>query len=72
MYKALKFRLLNQIKTELDYVDKFETDKPTKFDKMLQLKNMKQLIENYEELEPEIAAAMNRLAYKKKFEQEDR
>lgn len=72
MYKALKFRLLNQIKTELDYVDKFETDKPTKFDKMLQLKNMKQLIENYEELEPEIAAAMNRLAYKKKFEQEER
>lgn len=72
MYKALKFRLLNQIKTELDYVDKFETDKSTKFDKMLQLKNMKQLIENYEELEPEIAVAMNRLAYKKKFEQEDR
>lgn len=72
MYKALKFRLLNQIKTELDYVDKFETDKSTKFDKMLQLKNMKQLIENYEELEPEIAAAMNRLAYKKKFEQEER
>lgn len=72
MYLALKFRLLNQIKTELDYVDKFETDKSTKFDKMLQLKNIKQLIENYEELEPEIAAAMNRLAYKKKFEQEDR
>lgn len=72
MYKALKLRLLNQIKTELDYVDKFETDKSTKFDKMLQLKNIKQLIENYEELEPEIAAAMNRLAYKKKFEQEDR
>ena len=72
MYKELKFRLLKAINDELDYISKFETDPIIRGDKALQLKNMKQLIENYDELEPEIAAAMNRLAYKKKFEQEDR
>ena len=47
MYKELKIRLLNQLNAELDYVMKFETDKMTKFDKMLQIKNMMKLNQQY-------------------------
>ena len=72
MYLELKTRLLNSLKSELDYVAKFETDKMTKFDKMLQIKNMMLLLEQYEELEPAIQKAMNELAIKKKWEREDR
>jgi hypothetical protein len=70
MYKELKGRLLNSLKSELDYVAKFETDKMTKFDKMMQIKNMMLLLENYEELEPGIAKNINELAHKKRFEEE--
>lgn len=72
MYPELKTRLMNSLKAELDYVKKFETDKMTKFDKMLQIKNMMLLLEQYEEIEPAIQKAINDLAQKKKFEQEDR
>lgn len=70
MYKALKFRLINSLKAELDYVAKFETDKMTKFDKMLQIKNMMLLLEQYDEIEPAIQKAINDIAQKKKFEEE--
>ena len=70
MYKELKTRLMNSLKAELDYVIKFETDKMTKFDKMLQIKNMMLLLEQYEELEPAIQKAINELAQKKRFEEE--
>jgi hypothetical protein len=70
MYLELKTRLMNSLKAELDYVDKFETDKSTKFDKMLQLKNMMLLLEQYEEIEPAIQKAINDLAQKKRFEEE--
>lgn len=72
MYPELKTRLMNSLKSELDYVKKFETDKSTKLDKMLQIKNMMLLLEQYEELEPAIQKAMNELAIKKKWEREDR
>ena len=47
MYPELKTRLMNSLKAELDYVAKFETDKMTKFDKMLQIKNMMKLNQQY-------------------------
>ena len=70
MYKELKTRLINSLKAELDYVAKSETDVITKFDKMNQIRNLIKLIENYEELEPSIAKAINEIARKKKFEEE--
>ncbi len=70
MYLELKTRLMNSLKAELDYITKFETDKMTKFDKMLQIRNLIKLIENYEELEPSLAKAINEIARKKKFEGE--
>ena len=70
MYLELKTRLMNSLKAELDYVAKFETDKMTKFDKMLQIKNMMLLLEQYEKLEPAIQKAINELAQKKRFEEE--
>lgn len=70
MYLELKTRLMNSLKAELDYVAKFETDKKTKFDKMLQIKNMMLLLEQYDEIEPAIQKAINELAQKKKFEEE--
>lgn len=70
MYPELKTRLLNSLKAELDYVTKFETDRPTKFDKILQIKNMMLLLEQYEEIEPTIAKTINELAQKKRFEEE--
>ena len=70
MYPGLKTRLMNSLKSELDYVAKFETDKMTKFDKMMQIKNMMLLLENYEELEPGITKTINELAHKKRFEEE--
>ena len=70
MYLELKTRLMNSLKAELDYVTKFETDKITKFDKMLQIKNMMLLLEQYEEIEPAIQKAINELAQKKRFEEE--
>lgn len=70
MYPELKTRLMSSLKSELDYVAKLETDKMTKFDKMMQIKNMMLLLENYEELEPGIAKNINKLAHKKRFEEE--
>lgn len=70
MYKELRTRLINSLKAELDYVAKFETDAITKFDKMSQIRNLIKLIENYEELEPNIAKAINEIARKRKFEEE--
>ena len=70
MYLELKTRLMNSLKAELDYIIKHETDKMTKFDKMLQIKNMMLLLENYEELEPGIAKTINELAHTKRFEEE--
>lgn len=70
MYLELKTRLMNSLKAELDYVTKFGTDKMTKFDKMLQIKNMMLLLGQYEEIEPAIEKAINDLAQKKKFEEE--
>jgi hypothetical protein len=70
MYLELKTRLMNSLKAELDYVTKFETDKMTKFNKMLQIKNMMLLLEQYEEIEPAIQKAINDLAQKKRFEEE--
>lgn len=70
MYLELKTRLMNSLKAELDYITKFETDKMTKFDKMLQIKNMMLLLGQYEEIEPAIEKAINDLAQKKKFEEE--
>lgn len=70
MYLELKTRLMNSLKAELDYITKFETDKMTKFDKMSQIKNMMLLLEQYEEIEPEIQKAVNELAQKKIFEEE--
>lgn len=70
MYKELRTRLINSLKAELDYVAKSEADVITKFDKMSQIRNLIKLIENYEELEPNIAKAINELARKKKFEEE--
>ena len=70
MYEELKYRLLKSLKAELDYVAKFETDKMTKFDKMLQIKNIMLLLEQYEEIEPAIQKAINELAQKKTFEEE--
>lgn len=70
MYPELKTRLMNSLKAELDYVTKFETDKTTKFDKMLQIKNIMLLLEQYEEIEPTIAKTINELGQKKRFEEE--
>ena len=70
MYPELKTRLMNSLKYELDYVKRNETDKDKKLDKMLQIKNMLILLTVYEEIEPEIAKAINELAQKKKFEEE--
>ena len=70
MYPELKTRLMNSLKAELNYVTKFETDKMTKFDKMLQIKNMMLLLEQYEEIEPAIQKTINDLAQKKRFEEE--
>jgi deoxyhypusine synthase len=70
MYEELKYRLLKSLEAELDYVAKFEKDKSTKFDKMLQIKNIMRLIEQYEEIEPTIKKAMNELAQKKRFKEE--
>lgn len=70
MYLELKTRLMNSLKAELDYVTKFETDKMTKFDKMLQIKNIMLLLEQYDEIEPTIQKAINEIARKKKFEEE--
>ncbi len=70
MYLELKTRLINSLKAELDYITKFETDKMIKFDKMLQIKNMMLLLEQYEEIEPAIQKAINELAQKKRFEEE--
>ena len=71
MYLELKTRLMNSLKAELDYITKFETDKMTKFDKMLQLKNMMLLLEQYEEIEPAIQKAINDIAQKKRFDSEN-
>ena len=70
MYLELRTRLMNSLKAELDYITKFETDKITKFDKMLQIKNMMLLLEQYDEIEPDIQKAVNELAQKKTFEEE--
>lgn len=70
MYKELKTKLINSLKAELDYVAKFETDPITKFDKMLKIKNMMLLLEQYEQIEPTIQKAINELAQKKRFEEE--
>ena len=71
MYLELKTRLMNSLKAELDYITKFETDKMTKFDKMLQIKNMMLLLEQYEEIEPAIQKAINDIAQKKRFDSEN-
>ena len=70
MYLELKAKLLNSLKYELDYVKRYENDKEKKLDKMLQIKNMLILLTVYEEIEPEIAKAINELTQKKKFEEE--
>ena len=70
MYLELRTRLMNSLKAELDYITKFETDKITKFDKMLQIKNMMLLLEQYDEIEPVIQKVVNELAQKKRFEEE--
>lgn len=70
MYKELKTRLIKSLNAEMNYVMKFETDKKTKFDKMLQIKNMMLLLEQYDEIEPAIQKAINNLAQKKRFEEE--
>lgn len=70
MYLELKTRLMNSLKAELDYVAKFETDKMTKFDKMLQIKNMMLLLEQYDEIEPIIQKAVNDITQKKRFKEE--
>lgn len=67
MYEELKFRLLNSLRAELDYVAKFEKDKSTKFDKMNDIMHVVKVIENYEEIEPKIADTINELARNKKF-----
>lgn len=70
MYPELKTRLMNSLKAELDYVSKFENDKIKKYEKLLQIKNMMLLIEQYEEIEPGIAQIINYRAQKKRFEEE--
>lgn len=70
MYPELKTRLMNSLKYELDYVKRNETDKDKKLEKILQIKNMLILLTAYEEIEPEIAKAINELAQKKRFEEE--
>lgn len=72
MYLELKTRLLNSLKSELDYVTKFETDKMTKFNKMNDIMHVVKIIENYEEIEPKIADAINELAKNRKFNKEER
>lgn len=72
MYPELKTKLLNSLKYELDYVKRYETDKEKKLDKMLQIKNMLILLTAYEEIEPEIAKAINDLAHKNKYSEEER
>ena len=72
MYKELKVRLLNQLKAEADYVEKFEKDKTARFEKFNDIMNITKVLDNYEDIEPVVAKAINELAYKKKFEQEDR
>ena len=42
----------------------------TKFDKMLQIKNMMLLLEQYEEIEPTIKKVVNELAQKNRFKEE--
>ena len=69
MYQELKSRLLNSLKYELDYVSKFENDKIKKYEKLLQIKNIMLLIEQYDEVEPAIQKAINELAEKKKWEE---
>lgn len=69
MYKELKIRLMNSLKAELDYVAQHESDNPTKFDKLLQIKNMMLIIEQYEEIEPTLAKTINNIAEKKKWEE---
>lgn len=69
MYEELRERLLKSLKDEFDYVIKFEKDKMTKFDKMLQIKNMMLILEQYEKIEPAIEKAINELAEKKRWEE---
>lgn len=69
MYKELKIRLMNSLKAELDYVAQHESDNSTKFDKLLQIKNMMLIIEQYEEIEPTLAKTINNIAEKKKWEE---
>lgn len=70
MYKDLKRRIFESLKSELDFVSKFEKDTVTKCDKMLQIKNMLVLFENYEQLEPKISKEINKIAREKKFKEE--
>ena len=69
MYQELKTKLMNSLKAELDYVSKFENDKIKKYEKLLQIKNIMLLIEQYDEVEPAIQKAINELAEKKKWEE---
>jgi deoxyhypusine synthase len=72
MYDELKFRLINSLKYELDYVSKFEENKMKKYQKILQIKNVMIVLENYEEMELDIAKMINQHAQKKKWEKEER
>ena len=71
MYKELKFRLINSLKYEMDYIAKFEKDSNLKFEKLMQIKNIMLVLENYEEIEPEIAKIVNENAINKKWRKKD-
>ena len=69
MYLELKTRLMNSLKAEADYINKSETDKKQKLKKLNDILNVVKVIENYEEIEPDIAKAINNLANKEKWEE---
>ena len=72
MYPELKTRLMNSLKAEADYINKAETDKKQKLKKLNDIINVVKVIDNYEEIEPKIADAINELAKNRKFNKEER
>lgn len=68
MNKELEAKLSNTLKSEFEYVKKHEKDKNKRVEKMGNIINLQQVLNNYDELEPVIAEYLNKKAEKERWE----
>lgn len=69
MYKELYIRLMNSLKSEMDYIIKFEKDENAKLNKMTEIYRITKIIDNFDELEPTMQEFFEEKKKKQKWEE---